>query len=55
MEVDVRRHLQPGDDVSCVLDQLVEVGHLASFGKLVSQVNLQIVELVGDGHVWSDG
>lgn len=49
------KYSQSGNDVSCILDQLIKVRHLPAFGKLISQVDLQVVQLIGDGHICRQG
>ena len=44
-------HSQARDDVSSILDQLVEIRQLLPFLKLLQQVLLEVLQLVTNVHV----
>lgn len=44
---------QSRDDVPCILNKLIEVSHLAAFGELICQIDLQVMQLIWDGHVYN--
>lgn len=49
---DLLIYSQSRDDVPCILNKLIEVSHLAAFGELICQIDLQVMQLIWDGHVY---
>ena len=46
-------YIQSRYNVAGILDQLVQVRHLAAFLKLIHQVQLQMTQLIRYGHVYT--
>ena len=49
---DSDQQVKPGNDISSVLNRLIEVTHLAPLLLLINKVALQVRELVKGHHIW---
>ena len=50
-EADGDQKIHPGNNVACILDQFIQISHLAALAEFIEEELLKMTEFVANGHV----